>query len=106
MSRSRRRVSPPPAATLTGRAGPITVTGVNRLTDTDFESTFTPTRARPSGPVARRVKFATLSTAAGEVPTRTYQAMVTEWQLSFRLRDAGGSDFDAALNGLEIVRVS
>jgi hypothetical protein len=32
--------------------------------------------------------------------------MVTEWQLSFRLRDAGGSDFDAALNGLEIVRVS
>jgi hypothetical protein len=32
--------------------------------------------------------------------------MVTERQLSFRLRGAGGSDHGAVLNGLEIVRVS
>src|SRR5262249_21923788 len=51
------------------------------------------------------VQLATLNTAAGEVLTRTYRVVVTDGQLSFRLRDAGGSDFNAVLNALEIVRV-
>jgi hypothetical protein len=48
----------------------------------------------------------TLSTAAGEVVTRTYRVVVSDGQFSLRLRDAGGSDSNVVINGLEIVRVS
>lgn len=51
------------------------------------------------------VQLATLSTAGGEVLTRTYRVVVSDGQLSFRLRDAGGSDYNVVLNALEIVRV-
>jgi hypothetical protein len=51
------------------------------------------------------VQLATLNTAGGEVLTRTYRVAVTDGQLTFRLRDAGGSDYNAVLNGLEVVRV-
>jgi subtilisin family serine protease/methionine-rich copper-binding protein CopC len=50
-------------------------------------------------------QVATLHTAGGEILTRTYRVSVSDRQLSLRLRDAGGSDYNAVLNGLEIIRV-
>ncbi len=48
----------------------------------------------------------TLSTAAGEVLTRTYRATVSDGQLTLNLRDLGGSDVNAVLNGLEVTWVT
>jgi hypothetical protein len=50
--------------------------------------------------------FETLSTAAGQVLTRTYRVSLSDGQLTVRLQDLGGSDVNAVLNGLEIVWVS
>lgn len=43
-----------------------------------------------------------ISTAGGQVLTRTYTVQVADGQLTLRLQDLGGSDANAVINGLEI----
>ncbi|HUG93232.1 MAG TPA: Ig-like domain-containing protein, partial [Planctomycetaceae bacterium] len=43
-----------------------------------------------------------VSTAAGQVVTRTYRVSVSDGQLTLRLADLGGTDANAVINGLEV----
>src|SRR5205823_9181308 len=45
----------------------------------------------------------TVSTAAGEVVTRSYRLPVRDGQLTLRLQDLGGSDQNAVINGLDVL---
>lgn len=47
----------------------------------------------------------TVSTAASQVLTNTYRVHVKDGQLTFSLRDLGGSDANAVMNGLRVVWV-
>jgi fibronectin type 3 domain-containing protein len=50
-------------------------------------------------------QFDTITTAGGQIVTRTYRVGVTDGQLNLRLADLGGSDWWAMIISLEVVTV-
>ncbi|MCA9174993.1 MAG: Ig-like domain-containing protein [Planctomycetales bacterium] len=54
------------------------------------------------GLYAEETLLDTVSTARGEVLTLTYEVAVSDGQLTFAIRDLGGSDRYALVNGLEV----
>src|SRR5262249_40211767 len=47
----------------------------------------------------------TVSTVAGQVVTKTYENVtITNGQLAVHLRDLGGTDYNAVIEGMEVVR--